>query len=99
MSHLRRLARELQLYTSYDVRRDECGQHTAKYHERLANADQEWNVVGNNQLSAAEVIHQVARLDDQCRPSDRVQESLVDLDIGAADGGVWDGGVVFDIPV
>lgn len=99
-SHLCRLARgELQLYASNDVRRNECGQHAAKYHKRLANADHERNVVGNNQLAAAEVIHQVARLDDQGSPSDGVQESLVDLDIGAGDGGFWDVGEVLDVPV
>lgn len=55
---------KFQLNTTNNVCRDESRNHAAKDHQGLPNAGQERHIIGHDQVAAAELIHQVASLDD-----------------------------------
>lgn len=96
--HLSRFRRELQFNSADDVGRNESGHHATKNNQRLADAGQERNIIRDNQLPVTQIVDQVTGLDNQGRPADSIQEGLVDLNVGAGDGGERNGSVVLDVP-
>jgi hypothetical protein len=75
------------------------GDGAAEDNQRLAQRRQQRVVVGDDQLAVAEVVDQVARLDDERRAAERVEERLVDLDAGLGNGLGRDRGVELDVSI
>lgn len=74
------------------------GQHAGKNYKRLAESGHRRRIVGNNEVSVAELINQVLRLDRyRCAP-DSIEVGLVHVDFGARDGGFRNVSVEFDVP-
>lgn len=55
--YLLRLWCNLELNSANDICRNEGGHHAAKDNQRLANAGNERNIIGHNQLTVTELIH------------------------------------------
>lgn len=89
-NHLFLTCIKLQLQMTHNPGTQEHGNGAAEDNQRLAQARHQRIVVGDDQLAVPEVVHQVARLNDEGRAANRVEEGLVDLDVGRGDGLIRD---------